>query len=60
MAGRTHEFFSGVFTPKKPIFEADVRRVNDRVFTGPRAAVQRYNVSVAALDVARTPYKGSY
>jgi hypothetical protein len=60
MAGRVHEFQSGVFTPKKPVFEADVHRVNDRIFTGPRGAVQRYNVSIAASDVARTPYRGNF
>jgi hypothetical protein len=57
---RMYEFFSGVNTQKKPILEADVRRVNDRIFTGPRGSVQRYNVSSAASDVAKTPYKGSF
>lgn len=60
MAGRTHAFYSGVFTQKNPVFKADVRRVNDRIFTGPRGAVQRYNVSIAASDVARTPYRGNF
>jgi hypothetical protein len=57
---RLYEFFSGVNTPKMPILEADVRRINDGIFTGPRGAFQRYNVSSAASDVAKTPYKGSF
>ena len=48
----------GVNTQKKPVFNS--QRVNDRIFTGPRGAVQRYSVSSAASDVARTPYKGSF
>lgn len=60
MDSRSGSFQAGVNTPKKPILEADVRRVNDRIFTGPRGAVQRYNVSSAASDVAKTPYKGSF
>jgi hypothetical protein len=58
MAGRVHEFQLGVFTPKNAVF--DGRRVNDRIFTGPRGAVQRYSVSSNASDVLRTPYKGSF
>lgn len=45
---------SGVNTQKTPILEADVRRINDRIFSGPRGAVQRYNVSSAASDVVKS------
>ena len=48
---------AGVLPPKIAHFE---RRINDGIFTGPRGAYQRYNVSSAASDVARTPYKGSF
>jgi hypothetical protein len=68
MAGRVHEFLVGitpaelesqlgVFHPKKPVFESyDVRRVNDRMFTGPRNAVQRYGASPAAAQVVTNPF----
>lgn len=56
MAGRVHEFQQGVLPPKSPIFG---RRVNDRIFTGPRGSVMRYGASTAALDVLRTPYNVS-
>jgi hypothetical protein len=68
MAGRVHEFLRGitpaelesqlgVFHPKKPVFGShDVRRNNDRIFTGPRGAVQRYGASPAASQVVTNPY----
>jgi hypothetical protein len=60
MAGRVHEFQLGVFPPKKPVFGSyDVRRVNDRIFTGPRGSVMRYGASPAATDVIKKPYNVS-
>ena len=68
MAGRVHEFLRGitpaelesqlgVFHPKKPVFGShDVRRNNDRIFTGPRGAVQRYGASPAASQVVTNPF----
>ena len=68
MAGRVHEFLRGitpaelasqlgVFHPKKPVFGShDVRRNNDRIFTGPRGAVQRYGASPAAAQVVTNPF----
>lgn len=49
----------GVFTQNRAISRldnTDVRRVNDRVFTGPRAAVQRYSASPQAAQVVTNPY----
>jgi len=49
----------GVFTQNNAVLGLDVmgaRRINDRIFTGPRGAVQRYTTSVAATNVAQTPY----
>jgi len=49
----------GVFTQNNAVLGLnvmDVRRINDRVFTGPRAAVQRYSASVNAANVAQIPY----
>jgi hypothetical protein len=49
----------GVFTQNNAVLGLnvmDARRINDRVFTGPRAAVQRYGASPNAADVVRTPY----
>lgn len=57
MAGRVHEFQMGVFPPKTPIFGS--RRINDRIFTGPRGAVMRYGASPAATDVVKKPYNVS-
>lgn len=54
MAGRVHEFQQGVFTSKTPIFGS--RRINDRIFTGPRGSVMRYGASPAASDVLSKPY----
>lgn len=51
---------SGVFTQKRPVFKADVRRVNDGIYTGRTGTYQRYNVSIAASDVARIPNGGKY
>jgi hypothetical protein len=52
----------GVFTNDNAVLGLDVmgaRRINDRMFTGPRGAVGRYNVSVNATNVAQTPYGSS-
>jgi hypothetical protein len=57
MAGRVHEFQLGVFPPKMPIFGS--RRINDRIFTGPRGSVMRYGASPAASDVVKKPYNVS-
>jgi hypothetical protein len=57
MAGRVHEFQMGVFPPKMPIFGS--RRINDRIFTGPRGSVMRYGASPAASDVVKKPYNVS-
>jgi hypothetical protein len=57
MAGRVHEFQLGVFPPKTPIFGS--RRINDRIFTGPRGSVMRYGASPAASDVVKKPYNVS-
>jgi hypothetical protein len=49
----------GVFTQNNAVLGLDVmgaRRINDRIFTGPRGAVGRYTTSVAATNVAQTPY----
>lgn len=45
--------FKGVFTQKRP---GESRRINDRVFSGPRAAVQRYSASPQASEVVTNPY----
>lgn len=49
----------GVFTQKKAVLSEDnqdVRRVNDRIFTGPRGSVQRYGASPQAAQVVTNPY----
>jgi hypothetical protein len=49
----------GVFTQNNAVLGLnvmDARRINDRIYTGPRAAVQRYGASPNAADVVRTPY----
>lgn len=52
----------GVFTQNNAVLGLDVmgaRRINDRIYTGPRGAVQRYNASPNASNVAKTPYGSS-
>jgi hypothetical protein len=49
----------GVFTQNNAVLGLnvmDARRINDRIYTGPRAAVQRYGASPNAADVVQTPY----
>ena len=49
----------GVFTQNNAVLGLDVmgaRRLNDRIYTGPRGAVQQYTTSMAASDVAKKPY----
>ena len=49
----------GVFTENLAVVSnsaLDVRRVNDRIFTGPRGAVQRYSASPQAAQVVTNPY----
>lgn len=49
----------GVFTDNLAVVSSntlDARRINDRVFTGPRAAVQRYSASPQAAQVVTNPY----
>lgn len=45
----------GVFTQKRP---GESRRINDRIFSGPRGAVQRYSAGVNS-DVAKRIYGSS-
>ena len=52
----------GVFTQNNAVLGLDVmgaRRINDRMYTGPRNAVQRYSASPNASDVVKTPYGSS-
>ena len=52
----------GVFTQNNAVLGLDVmgaRRINDRIYSGPRGAVQRYTTSMAASDVAKKPYGSS-
>ena len=52
----------GVFTQNNAVLGLDVmgaRRINDRIYTGPRGAVQRYGASMAASDVVKRPYGSS-
>ena len=44
--------FKGVFTQKRP---GESRRINDRIFSGPRGAVQRYDAGPNS-DVAKRMY----
>lgn len=44
--------FQGVFTRNLP---GQSRRINDRIFSGPRGAVQRYNAGPNS-DVAKRMY----
>ena len=49
----------GVFTQNNAVLGLDVmgqRRINDGIFTGPKGAYGRYNVSGAATNVAQIPY----
>lgn len=49
----------GVFTKNNAVLGLDVmgqRRVNDGIFTGPKGAYGRYNVSNNAINVAQIPY----
>ena len=52
----------GVFTQNNAVLGLDVmgaRRINDRIYSGPRGAVQRYTTSMAAADVAKKPYESA-
>lgn len=59
MTGRTmwpkRPQVSGVVTHPRPVEPIGIQRVNDRIFTGPRAAVQRYLVGPNATEVLK-PY----
>jgi hypothetical protein len=44
--------FEGEFTQKRP---GESRRINDRIFSGPRGAIQRYTGG-HTTDVARRMY----
>ena len=49
----------GVFTKNNAVLGLNVmgqRRINDGIFTGPKGAYGRYNVSGAATNVAQIPY----
>lgn len=46
----------GVFTKKRA---GGSRRINDRIFSGPRGAVQRYNAG-ENTEVAQRMYGSSY
>jgi hypothetical protein len=49
----------GVFTQNNAVLGLnvmDARRINDGIFTGPKGAYQRYNVSGQATNVAQIPY----
>ena len=53
---RTEEFQAGMQAGVNTLFSpiaSGLRKVNDGIFTGPRGAYQRYNVSSAASDVVR-------
>jgi len=57
MDSRSGSFQAGVNTLFSPV-ASGVRKVNDGIFTGPRGAFQRYNVSSAASDVVKRPNGG--
>jgi len=49
----------GVFTQNNAVLGLnvmDARRVNDGIFTGPKGAYGRYDVSSNATNVAQVPY----
>lgn len=49
----------GVFTKNNAVLGLNVmeqRRINDGIFTGPKGAFGRYNVSGNATNVAQIPY----
>lgn len=49
----------GVFTQNNAVLGLnvmDARRINDGVFSGPKGAYQRYDVSSNATNVAQVPY----
>jgi len=49
----------GVFTNNNAVLGLDVmeqRKINDGIFTGPKGAYGRYDVSDGATNVAQVPY----